>query len=94
MQINARPHTRPQTRARTHTNEPEAMQGVPPKVFGVDRADVDGRVGEEDVETLHVQSFAPLSRKQFKRLMDAGERITYAGDTLLTEEGVARPEPK
>ena len=46
----------------------------------------------EEEETLHVQSFAPLSRKQFKRLMDAGERITYAGDTLLTEEGVARPE--
>ena len=43
-------------------------------------------------ETLHVASFAPLSRKQFKRLLDIGQRVTFSDGTLLTEEGVARPE--
>lgn len=43
-------------------------------------------------EALHVASFAPLSRKQFKRLLDAGECMTFADEVLLTEEGVARPE--
>ena len=29
----------------------------------------------EQEEALHVASFAPLSRKQFKRLLDAGECV-------------------
>ena len=46
----------------------------------------------DEEEALHVASFAPLSRKEFKRLLDAGERVTFADDALITEEGVARPE--
>lgn len=46
----------------------------------------------EDEEALHVASFAPLSRKQFKRLLDIGERRTFPEGTALTEEGVARTE--
>ena len=46
----------------------------------------------EDEETLHVRSFAPLSRAQFKRLLDIGERVTFADGTCMTEEGISRPE--
>lgn len=34
---------------------------------------------------LHIQNFAPLSSKQFKALMDIGERVTYEDGALLTQ---------
>jgi len=46
----------------------------------------------EEEEALHVACFAPLSRKQFQRLLAIGRRVTYEDGTRLTEEGVARPE--
>lgn len=46
----------------------------------------------DEEENLHVASFAPLSRKQFKNLMAIGEPVTFEDGARLTEEGVARPE--
>ena len=43
----------------------------------------------EEEETLHVVSFAPLSRKQFRNLLDIGERVTFPDGAKLTQEGVA-----
>ena len=40
----------------------------------------------EEEEELHIASFAPLNRKQFKMLLSAGEHVTYADGTTLTQE--------
>lgn len=38
----------------------------------------------EEEEELYLSNFAPLTRKQFKALIDKGKRITYTDQTLLT----------
>ena len=40
---------------------------------------------------LHAASFAPLSRRQCKQLLELGERVTFDDGDTLTEEGVVCP---
>ena len=53
--------------------------------LAIDRLPVDL---SEDEEALHVASFAPLSRKQFKKLLAIGERVDFAEGERITEERV------
>lgn len=39
----------------------------------------------EEEEKLYLCNFAPLTRKQFKALVDMGKRVTYPDGTLLTQ---------
>jgi hypothetical protein len=43
----------------------------------------------DEEEAMHVASFASLSRQQFKKLLDTGERVTFPAGTNLTEESVS-----
>ena len=43
-------------------------------------------------EVLHVASFAPLSRMQFKRLLAIGERVVFSDGDRITEERVVCPD--
>jgi len=46
----------------------------------------------DEEEAMHVASFASLSRQQFKKLLDTGERVTFPAGTNLTEESVSCPK--
>lgn len=53
----------------------------------------------DEEEVLHVASFAPLSQKQFKRLLDIGRRVTFADGTGphrggRRATGAALPHPR